>query len=137
MIERLVLSSKGGNVKVSESFKACSNHLQLIECLASRTLSVKISILKMKFNIIYSCLCAKTRSRISLLVNNCGSNLVCWSSQRDQGSHWHFVAYSCFHSMTHVIQVVIIYSSTKINSISWTCILAPIFGTQTDESIRY
>lgn len=115
LIERLVLSLKGSNVKVSESFKACSNHIQLIECLASRTLSVKISMLKMKLNIIYSCLCAKTRSRISLLVNNCGANLVCWSSQRDRGSQWHFTAYSCFRWLTYMIQVIIIYSSTKIN----------------------
>ena len=41
--------------------------MQLGGCLASGTLSLKILILRMKFNITYSCLTAKTRSEISLI----------------------------------------------------------------------
>ena len=45
----MLMSSTGSNVKVSTLFEACSNHIELIESLASRTLSIKIFMLRIKF----------------------------------------------------------------------------------------
>ena len=67
LIDRLLMSSTGSNVKVSKSSEACSNRILLIECLASRTLSIKIFMLRMKFNIFYFCLPIKTMTRNLLL----------------------------------------------------------------------
>ena len=38
LIESLLISSTGSNVKVSKSFKTCSYHIKLNECVAIRTL---------------------------------------------------------------------------------------------------
>ena len=52
-----------GHLYSSFSFEACSDHILLVECLASRTLPSKIFMLRIKFNISYSCQNVKTRSQ--------------------------------------------------------------------------
>ena len=53
-------------MKVSKSFGACSYHILLIECLASRTLPLKMFILRIKFNIFFLSRC---RDKATLLPN--------------------------------------------------------------------
>ena len=55
IISHMQMASTGCCVKVSKSIQACSYHNSLIECLASRTLTSQMFVLRIKFNITYGC----------------------------------------------------------------------------------